>query len=313
MLVTCISDGKDLSLCRNTKPAICLAAITYYLALPFIYFFSLLPFPLLYLFSDFFYVLLYYGIGYRKQVVVTNLKNAFPDKSPEEIQILTRKYYRYLCDLFLETFKTLTISKAAMLKRCALTPDAKALFSQMAKDKQSAILVMGHLGNWEWAGNTFSLECSQQLYVIYHPIQNKYFDGLMYRMRTRFGTKLIAMKQTFREMLAHQQEVSVTAFIADQTPPPEHAYWTTFLNQDTPVFKGTEVIAKKIGYPVVYVSVIRKSRGFYEIHAETLVPTPAETLDNAISELHTRRLEKDIIAHPETWLWSHRRWKHKRP
>ncbi len=290
-----------------------MAALTYYLALPFIYFFSLLPFPILYLFSDFFYVLLYHGIGYRKQVVMTNLRNAFPEKTESEIQTITRKYYRYLCDLFLETFKTLTISKRKMLKHCALTPEAEALFAQLAKERKSIVLVMGHLGNWEWAGNTFSLVNSQQLYVIYHPISNKYFNGLMYRMRTRFGTKLIAMKDTFREMLARKEEVNATAFIADQTPRPDNAYWTTFLNQDTPVFKGTELIAKKISYPVVYASVQRRKRGYYDIHAEMLVANPAEMPENAISEQHTRRLEKDIIAQPETWLWSHRRWKHKKP
>ncbi len=290
-----------------------MAALTYYLALPFIYFFSLLPFPLLYLFSDFFYVLLFYGIGYRKNVVVKNLKNAFPDKDDNEIQAISKKYYRYLCDLFLETFKTLTISRNEMLKHCRLTPEATTLFAGLAAERKNIILVMGHLGNWEWAGNTFSLVNSQQLYVIYHPISNKFFDGLMYRMRTRFGTKLIAMKDTFRAMLAQKQEINATAFIADQTPRPDNAYWTTFLNQDTPVFKGTEIIAKKINYPVVYASVLRRKRGYYDIHAEMLVPDPAGMPDNAISEIHTRRLEKDIIAQPETWLWSHRRWKHKKP
>jgi KDO2-lipid IV(A) lauroyltransferase len=290
-----------------------LAALTYYLALPFIYLFSLLPFPVLYMASDLFYVLLYHGIGYRKQVVVTNLRNTFPEKSESEIQAITRNYYRYLCDLFLETFKTLTISKRKMLQHCPLTPEAKALFAQLAQEQKSIVLVLGHLGNWEWAGNTFSLVNSQQLYVIYHPIRNKYFNGLMYRMRTRFGTKLIAMKDTFREMLARKGEVNATAFIADQTPQPGNAYWTTFLNQDTPVFKGTEVIAKKLNYPVVYASVVRQKRGYYHIHAEMLVANPAEMPENAISERHTKRLEEDIIKQPETWLWSHRRWKHKKP
>ncbi len=172
---------------------------------------------------------------------------------------------------------------------------------------------MGHMGNWEWAGNTFSLQCRHQLYVIYHPIGNKHFDGLMYRMRTRFGTKLIAMKNTFREMLGNKGGLNATAFIADQTPQPNNAHWMTFLNQDTPVFKGTEVIAKKLNIPVLYTSIDRTKRGYYKIHAEILVAEPANTAENEITELHTRRLEQDIIARPETWLWSHRRWKHKRP
>jgi KDO2-lipid IV(A) lauroyltransferase len=131
-------------------------------------------------------------------------------------------------------------------------------------------------------------------------------------MRTRFGTKLIAMNDTFRDMIRNKNEVNATAFIADQTPAPESAYWTTFLNQDTPVFKGTEKIAQKMKYPIVYTQVKRTGRGFYEIQAEMLIENPGDTTEGEISEMHTRRLEKDIINQPETWLWSHRRWKHKR-
>jgi Kdo2-lipid IVA lauroyltransferase/acyltransferase len=259
------------------------------------------------------YRLLYYVVGYRKQVTMTNLRNSFPEKSEKELQLICKRYYKYLCDLFLETFKTLTISKKAMMRHCSFSSGAAAVFDQLAAEGKSIVLVMGHLGNWEWAGNAFSLQRKQQLYVIYHPIRNKYFDGLMYRMRTRFGTKLIAMKNTYKDMLANKNEVNATAFIADQTPSPQNAYWTTFLNQDTPVFKGTEVIARKLDYPVVYAYVKRIKRGYYEIFAEVLADQPARTKDGEISEMHTQRLAADIKLLPETWLWSHKRWKHKRP
>jgi KDO2-lipid IV(A) lauroyltransferase len=134
----------------------------------------------------------------------------------------------------------------------------------------------------------------------------------MYDMRTRFGTKLYAMKDTMREMVRNRHEVNATAFIADQTPSPEGAYWTTFLNQDTPVFWGTEKIAQKFNYPVVYVTIKRLNRGFYEVDSEVLVTDSKNTKEGEISELHTRKLEQDIISQPEIWLWSHRRWKHKR-
>jgi KDO2-lipid IV(A) lauroyltransferase len=251
-------------------------------------------------------------MGYRKQVVLNNLKNSFPEKTEQEINKICKQYYRYLCDLFLETFKTLTISKKSMLKHCYFHPEGKQLFDILANENKSVILVLGHLGNWEWAGNTFSLCCRHQLYVIYHPLRNKQFDGLMYKMRSHFGTKLIAMKDTFRTMLTQRDELNATAFIADQTPAPDNAYWVRFLNQDTPVFKGTEVISKKINYPIVYVNVKRMKRGYYELNAEMLCEHPATTENEEITRLHTQRLERDIIAQPETWLWSHKRWKHKR-
>ncbi|MGZ3931340.1 MAG: lysophospholipid acyltransferase family protein [Bacteroidia bacterium] len=289
-----------------------MSALGFYLCLPFFYLLSILPFPLLYLVSDVFFFLMYYVTGYRKKVVYANLKNSFPEKSHAELKHIERKFYRYLCDLFLETFKTLTISKEQAVKRCRFNAETLAIFKALSDEKKSCIIVMGHFGNWEWAGNTFALECPQQLYVIYHPLTNVHFNKLICDMRTRFGTKLYAMKDTIREMIKNRSEISATAFIADQTPSPEGAYWTTFLNQDTPVFWGTEKIARKLNYPVVYVTVNREKRGVYEVSAEMLVKDPSQTKEGEISELHTRKLETDILKQPEIWLWSHRRWKHQR-
>lgn len=290
-----------------------MSALGFYLCLPLLYLISLLPFSVLYLVSDLFFFLLYYVIGYRKKVVYANLKNSFPEKDHQELKQIERRFYRYLCDLFLETLKILTISPRSLKKHCYLSKETLAMFDQFNDEKKSCIAVMGHFGNWEWAAVAFPLVAKQQLRGIYHPLSNVHFDKLMYKMRNRFGTKWYTMKDTPREMLKNRDEVNVTTFIADQTPPPESAYWTTFLNQDTPVFWGTEKLARKMNYPVVYISVNRMKRGSYEIRAEMLVKEPKLTAEGEISELHTKRLEKDIIRQPETWLWSHRRWKHKRP
>ncbi|NII24995.1 lipid A biosynthesis acyltransferase [Pseudoflavitalea sp. X16] len=290
-----------------------MARLSYYIALPFIYLLSLLPFRGLYLLSDGFYLLLYYVIGYRKKVVFTNLRNSFPDKAETELKAIQKRFYRYFCDLFLETFKTLTISPAKMLKHCSMDPAAEALFNGLAAENKSIIIVMGHKGNWEWAGNTFSMRCKHQLYVIYHPLGNPYFNKLIIKMRTRFGTKLIAMKDTFRDMVQNRSHLTATAFIADQTPAPDKAYWMSFLNQDTPVFPGTEKIAQKMNYPIVYVSVQKIKRGYYTLSADLLKMPPYTSLrEGEITEAHTKRLEAAIIEQPDTWLWTHRRWKHKR-
>ncbi|WPV65897.1 lysophospholipid acyltransferase family protein [Chitinophaga sp. LS1] len=287
-------------------------SFTYYLLQFATYGLALLPFRVLYLLSDVVYVLLYHVLSYRKKVVMNNLRASFPDKSEKELTAICKEFYHYLCDMFLETFKTLVISKETMLKRCVFTPDTIALFNKLAEEEKSVILVMGHKGNWEWAGNSFSILLKQQLYVIYHPLSNKNLDALMYKMRTRFGTKLIAMQDTFREMVKNRKEINATAFIADQSPQPATAHWMTFLNQDTPVFKGTEKIAQKMNYPVVYVTVNKVKRGYYSVEASMLVEAPTNEPEGAITEIHTHKLEQDIIAQPATWLWSHRRWKHKR-
>jgi KDO2-lipid IV(A) lauroyltransferase len=290
-----------------------LQTLSYRCLYGFLYGLSLLPFPLLYALSDFICFVLFRIFGYRRTVVLGNLRKSFPDKSPKEIKRLANKFYSYLCDLFLEMFKTLSISRESMLRHCQLSPEALALFNELAAEGKSVILVCGHYGNWEWAGNTFSMLCPQRLSVIYHPLSSPAFDRLMYNMRTRFGSGLIEMNDTFRSMVRQKGKLTATAFIADQTPFPERAYWTQFLHQDTPIFMGPETIARKLNYPIVYTSVQRLRRGYYRIHSELLVREPASTRDGEISELHTRRLERDIIAQPEIWLWSHRRWKYSRP
>ncbi|MEO6845363.1 MAG: lysophospholipid acyltransferase family protein [Ginsengibacter sp.] len=242
-----------------------MTAIFYYISLPFIYLLSATPFFILYRLSDGVYFILYDLLGYRKKIVLANLKKSFPGKTEEEIHLICKKYYRHLCDLFLEVLKTLTISKKAMIKHCAFNPEAKKLFDRLANEQKSVIVVLGHQGNWEWASSSFSLLCKQQLYVIYHPLSNKFFNELMHKIRSRFHAKTITMRETFKEMLMSKRsgEISATAFIADQTPPPENAYWTHFLNQETPVFRGTELIAKKLNYSIVYASIKKIKRGYY--------------------------------------------------
>jgi KDO2-lipid IV(A) lauroyltransferase len=272
----------------------------------------LLPFRLLYLFSDLLCLVLYYFARYRKKVVSGNLGNAFPGKTDKEIGLIRRAFYRNLCDLFLESVKLMTISKKTMLRRCRFAPGAFEVFSGLVARRQSAIIAMGHMGNWEWACNSFSILCEQQLFVVYHPLGNLYFDNLMRRLRSRNRAKLIAMKDTYREMVANKGGLNATAFVADQSPQPYNAHWARFLNQDTPVFRGVEVIAKKMNLPIIYTSVKKVKRGYYEMHAEMLEESPMRTSDGELSEMFMARLERDIISKPAEWLWSHRRWKHKR-
>jgi KDO2-lipid IV(A) lauroyltransferase len=284
--------------------------LIYYILLPLIYLVSWLPYPILYLLSDFLFLIVYTITGYRKKVVIENLSNSFPDKSEDEIQEIAKKYYSYLCDMIVEVFKNFTISPEEATKRCKFKDTS--IFDRYYANNQSIVVVMGHLGNWELSGLSMAVTHPYKLQVLYHPLNNPDFDNLIHKMRSRFGTKLIAMNNTFREMVNSRNQVTATVFIADQTPHAPHtSYWTMFLNQETAIFEGTEKIARKMNYPVVYAAVKRVKRGYYEVHLETLVEHSADTSFGEISELHTRKLEQDIIEQPETWLWSHRRWKHK--
>ena len=286
--------------------------IIYYhiLASP-LYLFMLLPFPVIYLVSDLLYLLMFYVIGYRKKVVYDNLRNSFPGAGEEWINKVAKGYYRFMVDLFIETFKTLTMSARQIKKRTVMAD--MSLIKELKERDQNFLIVMGHYGNWEWCGHSFSLHHQYQLDALYHPLSNPFFDWLTNKIRSKFGMGLIPMQSSVREMVKRRGTLSATAFIADQTPQPENAYWLTFLNQDTPVFIGTEKIAKKFNYPVVFAKIKREKRGYYSVHFTKITDDPQNTPDGYITEQHTRLLEEEIVAAPEFWLWSHRRWNHKRP
>jgi len=284
-------------------------ALSFYLAYPFIYLVASLPFPLLYALSDILTFLVRL-VGYRKQVIQANLRNSFPEKSEHDIRKLTREYYQYMCDLALETFKTMKMTEEENRHRTTLLHPER--LQQFFEKKQSVVLVLGHYGNWEWMGPCITLNTGFQLVVIFRPLSQPFFDRMMTSWRTRFGTEIVPVNQTLRAMVANRHRVTATAFVADQAAP-ANAYWTTFLNQDTSVFTGAEKLAIKFNYPVVYLHSERPRRGYYTITPEILFSDPGKTQENEISEVFTRRLEKDITESPVIWLWSHKRWKSKRP
>ena len=288
-----------------------MGALGYYLLLPLIYGISVLPFRALYLISDLLELILFRVIGYRLKVVRANLRNSFPEKSTAELRRIELDFRRWFCDLMLETIKTLTITPAALER--SITVKGTEVLKTYFDAGRSVILVMGHWGNWELGGARFSQLPYHKLNVIYHPLEEPHFDRLFIRMRTRLGNGLYPMKETVKCMLRDRDQVTATAFIADQTPSPQQAYWTTFLHQATPVFRGTETIAKKLDLPIIYLGIDRPHRGRYVMRFELLLDDPKGTSEGAISELHTRRLEADIRKRPAIWLWTHRRWKHRPP
>ena len=288
-----------------------MGTLGYYLALPLLYAISWLPFPALYLLSDLMRVLVFGVFGYRRKVVRANLRNSFPEKSEAELRRIEHDFHQWFCDLVLETVKTLTITPTELERHFTL--EGTEVLKSYFEKGTSVILVMGHWGNWELGGARFSQLPYHRLNVIYHPLENKHFDRLMKHMRMRLGNGLYPMKETVKCMLRDRGQVTATAFIADQTPSPAHAYWTTFLNQPTPVFWGTEKIARKLERPIIYLGIDRPKRGNYVMRFELLIADPANTPEGQITELHTQRLEQDIRSRPEIWLWTHRRWKHKPP
>jgi len=269
---------------------------------------SFLPFPVLYFLSDILYLFLYYIIKYRRIVVSENLLNSFPEKSKSELRQIEKRFYRYLADLMLESVKTISISANEIKKRFVFKN--LELLTNYLQNGRSVIAVTGHYGNWEWGPVAIGLELKEKVLVVYKPLSDKLFEGLMNSMRTRFGTIMVPMKQTLRKVVEFKNEPHLLVLVGDQTPSREESeYFTSFLNQQTAVFLGVEKIALKTNNPIIYFSINKLKRGYYECLVKSLIDNPEQTNEYEITNSHIRELEKNIRFQPEYWLWSHKRWK----
>ena len=286
--------------------------LTYWLALVVVYPLSLLPFAILYLVSDFIFVLVYYVFRYRRSVVDTNLLHAFPAMNDIERKEVAKRFYGNFCDIIVENIKFITISPAEVKKRL-LVINSEPLNAYFDKG-QSVLTTLGHCGNWEMAGLAASYELKHHSIAIYRPLSNPYFDKLVTNIRARFGLELVAHTKTRQILSQLHKSTNVYHFITDQVPTKvETAYWTKFLNQDTPIYMGAEKVAKMTNMPVFFLKILRTKRGYYSLEMQLVATYPSKCADYEITEKHTKLLEENIQAQPDNWLWSHRRWKHKRP
>lgn len=288
-----------------------MSRIAWWLTRAIIYPLSLLPFSVLYLFSDLLFVVVYYLVRYRRKVVLSNLRNSFPKKKEDELNAIAKKFYKNFCDILVENIKLPTISKQEVEKRCVVKN--KKLLDDFYSEGKSVIATIGHCGNWEVAGLGISLAVRHLPIVFYRPLKNIYFDRFARSMRARFGMMLLPHTQARQMLKEHGKQPNLYIFITDQTPSnTKTSHWTTFLNQDTPVFKGTEKFGHMTGLPIVYGDIQRVKRGYYTIDVSLLVENPALSKEGEITDIHTKALENAINLHPDNWLWSHRRWKRKR-
>jgi KDO2-lipid IV(A) lauroyltransferase len=271
---------------------------------------SVLPFPVLHLISSFFYVVLYYLVGYRKKVVMENLENAFPEKTPSERKEICRKFYKFLCDLVLETFKSFTISEKQLRKHVSCkNPEVVNKYFDQGK---SVIIAVGHFNSWELLLTGSNLFVKHRMVVIYQPLSNPYYDRKLIKTRAKLGTMLLPATEV-KQFFHSTKELNATVFAIDQSPSnSKNCYWMKFLNQETGVRFGMEKYAKEFNQPVIFARLNYIKRGYYELEFTEVTNAPQETAYGEITEKATKLLEQDILKEPELWLWSHKRWKHKR-
>jgi Kdo2-lipid IVA lauroyltransferase/acyltransferase len=272
-----------------------------------------LPMRINYVLSDFLFLISYYVVRYRRTVVWNNLRNSFPEKAVEELKQIEKRFYHHLCDVFIETLYYERISeKEAKERTFFLNPEVANDYLDQGRP---VVTFCGHYNNWEWLSN-WSLFSKHRFHPIYKRLKSKAFELFYFNFRSRLGSMPVERADTYRQLMEDTKNgiPTFTAFIADQTPRiNDIQYWTLFLNQDTAVLTGIEKIAKKIDAAVLVAHMRKIKRGYYEVEYSVITDTPKDTAKFEITEKCTQFLEKIIREKPEYWLWSHKRWKHKKP
>ena len=284
--------------------------IAYILLYPFLWLISILPFRILYIISDVIYILIYHILGYRKKVVNSNLHLAFPDKTDDEIKTIRKKFYHHLCDMLLESIKSITISEAEMKKRYVFK-NVEAVH-KLEKENKSIVLFMGHYASWEWV---FILQkhVNHIGYAVYKQLSNKYFDALVKRIRAKYNSYLITTKETFPTLIQAKQDNQLTlnGFVFDQSPKLDKAiYWQNFMGKKVPVHVGAEILAKRLDMATLFLKVKKIKRGYYEATIMDIIKDPKSIEDFKITDTYLKHVEEEILEAPEFYLWTHKRWKH---
>ena len=286
--------------------------IVYLIAYPFLWSISMLPFRLLYLFSDFVYLIVYYVIGYRKKTVRENLALALPHLSDEERLIIEKKSFRHWCDMFLEMIKTMTISNTEINKRFVFIN--MEVYKKLEAQEKSIAIMLAHYASYEWV-ISMNAYVKFSAFAIYKKLANPYFDKLVRDIRSRFKANLITTKETIPVIIENNRNklLSIYGFASDQSPKISSAFhWQKFMGFEVPVHTGAEMLSKKYDMNVIFLKVTKVKRGYYQAIFEVLSENAKEVPNYEITDKFLKLVEQQIFEAPEYYLWTHKRWKHKR-
>ena len=285
--------------------------ILYYLLVPWLYLLSRLPSTVLYRISDALAFVLRVILRYRKQVVLANLRHSFPEKDEPAIRQIAKASYTHLADRVVENIKCLTITPHEIEQR--LHTENIHLLDDYYRQGRPVLILIGHIAAWEYAGYKLSLHARYRTFAVVSRLRHPYFNRLVQRTRGKMGMHLVTMQEAGSQFRKEYDHLSAGVFISDQSPPsPQRAYWTTFLHQDTAFFTGAERYARHHNCVVLYARIVQRQRGYYTSSLHVVTEQPQHEPPMAITEKFVRMLETHLREHPADWLWSHKRWKHKR-
>lgn len=288
-----------------------LTAIAFFIG---IFLIGIMPFRVLYFFSDFFSFLLHRVFRYRLNVITENLSKAYPQLSDTDKYSLIKLIYRNISDVFVEGVKAFFMSNKQVVKRHrVLNPEVIEPYLNSGK---SILGLTGHIANWEWGSLSASGQINAQVVAFYKKLSNPIIDRFVRASRRKFGTKLASIENTMAGFETDINNRTVFVMAADQNTIKkslDSAYWINFFGWNTPFLHGPEKYSKLFCLPIFYIDIRRVKRGFYEVEITKLIENPSEMAIGEITRIYANKLEEVIRRKPEDWLWSHRRWRFAMP
>lgn len=256
------------------------------------------------------YFLLRYIIRYRRKVVRSNLRLAFPDTDDKTLERYEKDFYHHFVDMAKESIAMTFVSKKRMRKM--FTFANIDLVDTIARERGNQINVFGHYGNWDFVGSAPLWTHDFYTSAIYKKLHNNFFNKLFIKIRGRFGILLIEHHDVARKILMakhNEGKPHLFSFITDQSPKSDkNCDWVKFFGIDTPAIGAWASLALKTNMPVTYLHIRKNGWMRYTGIIEEIKAHDRQELLQKYFSL----LEEDIRKQPGLYLWSHKRWKFRR-
>lgn len=280
-----------------------------------IYLVSLLPLSVHYFFSDIFTFFVGRVLGYRRSVVTVNISRSFPEFRYDKVDETVKKFYKHFAEVIAESIWMISASGRRIAKIVKI--ENPEILKNFYERGQSVLLCGGHIGNWELSSRLFSFEGARNLgyprgkHKIAYKKQHSKLSDMISKWSRGNGRDIILIESNSmaRAILKNKADMSCYYLLADQSPAPGSKFAANFMNQQTLMINGPEVISRSAGLPVVYFEMMRIKRGKYSVRFTSVTENAKETPEGFITEKFASLMEESIKSNPSNWLWTHKRWK----
>ncbi len=274
-----------------------------------VFIFWLVPFKLLYLFSDMLGFILKNVFKYRLSVIDKNIRFVFPTKSDEWVSNTISEYYSYFIDLILETLKGMNMSPYKLQHRFKFTNPE--FLNNYFHEGRHVFIYAQHLNNWEWAAMCLGVQMKHHLVGAVKELSNPYTNKYIQKGRSSYNVSVVPTHKVghYLSTLPQKTKPEGIVFIADQRPSgKEKTVKVSFFNKQIDFHSGAAHYALKADVPIIDFKVTKIKRGYYEMEAVLLGYASEYDSAEEITQTYASFLEQLVSESPALWLWSHKRF-----